>query len=473
MPFLDAPDTIIAEITAEARSILARAKTGDVVYKHLGWQMGRGGYQDEVVSATSAAQTITILTLPADGDHVILGGVDFTAKLTGANGTTQFGVGGSRSETAQNLRDAINRNATASPYFFATASGTLVTVTSLVNGAFGNFVTLATSGSWASLGGNTLAGGFGTSGSNPVKITPFVDIATEAVAVIEVVGNNFNSGDAVVVNGVFFAVDIDWTPGPTLAGTAQNIAEAIRESRHPKVARILTALVDVDAPTQVKIKTLITGEVANCLPTVVYDLGPTDNLDLLDTASGGKSTTLQDPAYPVPPNLAFFVLPDGKVEQPSSSSVSFVCRVPEGASGVNGYGELGIWAEVTRSNFSPEVGEFLVLQIVPSVTGALEFTVRYHGLKKDQEIYFLTTGTLPRGVLPNARYYVQNPTEDTFEISTIPDGASLPVLDQGAHSGTHTLFTGLNRKFLFAHAHFPLQCKNDRTLLTYRIVVNF
>ena len=40
----DTPDTIIAQLTLEGRNLLARAKLGDVAYRQLGWQLGRGGY---------------------------------------------------------------------------------------------------------------------------------------------------------------------------------------------------------------------------------------------------------------------------------------------------------------------------------------------------------------------------------------------------------------------------------------------
>ena len=40
----DTPDTIIAQLTLEGRNLLARAKLGNVVYRQLGWQAGRGGY---------------------------------------------------------------------------------------------------------------------------------------------------------------------------------------------------------------------------------------------------------------------------------------------------------------------------------------------------------------------------------------------------------------------------------------------
>ncbi len=44
---LDTPDTIIAQLTLEGRNLLARCKLGTVVYKQLGWQLGRGGYFTE------------------------------------------------------------------------------------------------------------------------------------------------------------------------------------------------------------------------------------------------------------------------------------------------------------------------------------------------------------------------------------------------------------------------------------------
>ena len=44
--FLDTPDTLIAQLTLEGRNLLARCKTGDIVYRVCGWQWGRGGYLD-------------------------------------------------------------------------------------------------------------------------------------------------------------------------------------------------------------------------------------------------------------------------------------------------------------------------------------------------------------------------------------------------------------------------------------------
>ncbi len=41
---LDTPDTIQASLTLEGRNVLARAKLGDIAYRQIGWQLGRGGY---------------------------------------------------------------------------------------------------------------------------------------------------------------------------------------------------------------------------------------------------------------------------------------------------------------------------------------------------------------------------------------------------------------------------------------------
>ena len=478
MPFLDPPDTVVAQLTAEARSILARVKTGDVVYKHLGWQLGRGGYQDEFTSAKAAKQTLEVVDFPAAGNTVNIGGAILTAFLSGANGTTQFDIGATLEDTAENLKVAININSILGQYFLATREGTVITVECRVKGGIGNFIALSAEGSWLDIGGSRLSGGLGQSGANPVKVLTFEDHATEAKAVVQVTGLDFEPGDAIVINGLFFAVNVHWVPAETKEVTAQNIVDAIRDSRDPLVYRLVTAELDAEDPTKIIISTFITGAISNALPIFVWDLepnpaSPTPNLTLLEAATGGVSTFLQDPAYPLPPSLASFTLPDGKIETPSTSAVSFVCRVPEGNVGVNGYGELGIWAEVVESNFKPELGDFLVLEILEGDGEVIQFHVHNHGLVEGQGITFSTTGSLPQGVNEGQTYYVKNPTPDLFEIAAVLGEDSLTITDSIENTGEHLLHTGVKRKFLFAHAHFPLQSKNDRMLLTYRIVVNF
>lgn len=477
MPFLDAPDTVVAQLTAEARAILARVKTGDVVYRHLGWQLGRGGYQDEFTSSTPAAQTLTVVDFPVQGDTVSIGGAVLTAYLTGANGTTQFEIGATLEDIAENIKTAINVNSTLAQFFIAKREGVEITVECRVSGGIGNFIAVSSSGTWLELGGQRLSGGIGLSGSNPVKVTQFTDNATEAKAIVKVVGLDFEAGDAIVINGVFFAVDYQWVAAVTKEVTAQNIVDAIRDSKDSRIHRIVTADLDADDPTKIIISTYITGAIGNALPIYVWDLEPpastTPNLLLEQAASNGLSTFLQDPAYPVPPSLASFELPEGKIEKPTANSVSFVCRVGDGNIGINGYGELGIWAEVVESNFKPEIGDFLVLEILKNDLNVIQFHVHSHGLVENQTISFSTTDRLPAAIEAQRTYYVKNPTLDLFEIALTPSDDSLTTTDSIDNEGVHTVHTGVKRKFLFAHAHFPLQSKNDRMLLTYRIIVNF
>jgi hypothetical protein len=54
MGVADTPDTITAQLTLEGRNLLARAKLGNIVYRQIGWQLGRGGYiSDRPVKVTS------------------------------------------------------------------------------------------------------------------------------------------------------------------------------------------------------------------------------------------------------------------------------------------------------------------------------------------------------------------------------------------------------------------------------------
>jgi len=114
MPYLDSPDTLIANLTLEGRNLLGRVKIGDAVYKQLGWQLGRGGYQmtnpvkvsDIVDPATEAIGVITVADNGASaadwdaGTYVSLNGKKF---IYGQH----FSRGSTAAETARNIKNAI------------------------------------------------------------------------------------------------------------------------------------------------------------------------------------------------------------------------------------------------------------------------------------------------------------------------------------------------------------------------------
>lgn len=283
--------------------------------------------------------------------------------------------------------------------------------------------------------------------SNPVKIEPIVDNATESVGYIEVLDNSdWEAGDQIVLNGKSFIRGVNWSEGPTIQETVINIVDAIQSSNDTRVNRLINADVDPMDDTRIRITSTVTGNVlagrtleftpadvntttdeitmvshgfAETMmvriattgtlpagisgstdyfltsltadtfklsttlnaPTIVdittpgtgtHSIVPTGNLyplNHLETTGLGdtvnflvtpmslaESTTLIDPAYPVPPTLGAFTLPDGRVEQPTTESVSFVMRVPDGAVGMNAYGEIGVWVEILLSNHPMEIG---------------------------------------------------------------------------------------------------------------------
>ena len=367
MPFLDTPDTIIAGLSLEGRNLLARNKCGDIVYRVLGWQLGRGGYVDDSSTAVAASQTVTVTNQPAVGNTLVVGGVVLTAVASGANLITQFNIGVDQSATAANVIATLSGNPLLSPFFAATAAGPVIDLTASEPGGMGNFVTLAQTGVAFTFGGPTLAGGAGSTGAgaNPVKVKPWVEGAVQATGYIQLVNNAFDAGDAIVLNGRVFTVNVHWLPGPTLGQSALNLIGAVDDAKDPAYWRLLQLTLDpAPAPgtAGIIVTSLVPGAIGNQMTVAKNEavgLGTVVNFNITPMA-GGVSATLDHPSYPVPPTLGGFSLPEGRIEFPAPSSDSLVMRLPEGAVGLDSYGELAIWVEVLSSNFAPEVGRQLL-----------------------------------------------------------------------------------------------------------------
>jgi len=241
------PDTIIAQLTLEGRNLLARAKFGDVVYRQLGWQIGRGGYQTD----------------------------------------------------------------------------------------------------------------------RPVKVSPFVDNATEAQGYFEIVDNtNWAIGTYISLHGKQFIYNTHFVEGLTPEATIRNIRNAILDSKDARHYRIVLPEIDPLFPNRLYIKSLMTGDISNTYPLTVYHVGTHVNIGLSGAAvvnitlplSGGISTDLEDAAWPLPPTLAPFSGTDGLIEMPASTALSFMSRIGEGIDGMGAYGEIGIWVEILDSRHTAEIG---------------------------------------------------------------------------------------------------------------------
>jgi len=265
--YTDTPDTIIAQLTLEGRNTLCRIKAGEIIYRYLGWQMGRGGY----------------------------------------------------------LYD------------------------------------------------------------NPVKISPFIDLGAEASGSFQVVSNTWVNGTQLILNGKTFTYGAEFVEGPTIPATVQNIQAALSDTRDYRVFKKVTATIDPLDASVINISSLITGDIGNSYILDDFQIGLPNNF-VVTPMAGGISAALENPAYPAPlTTLSPYVYPDGTIEWPTTTSLSFLSRMGEGLTGLGAYGEAGLWVEILDSGFPAEIG----------------------------------------------------------------------------------------RKILFAHAHFPIQPKTDRTLLTFRLIVSF
>lgn len=121
---------------------------------------------DDPVAATATA-TITYASL-ADGDTIVIFGVTITCR-TGTPIANEFKKETDATVSAVNLAAAINANATLSKYMTATSALGVVTLTSNLRGAIGNFLAiLAETGNGMVVAQWT--GGTGGPATSPVQI---------------------------------------------------------------------------------------------------------------------------------------------------------------------------------------------------------------------------------------------------------------------------------------------------------------
>lgn len=115
------------------------------------------------VALVQASGTVTFSAVASANDTVLVNGVTFTAKASGA-GANEFNIGADEVASAANLAAAINASVTAlvSGYVSASSALGVVTVVASQFGKMGNLVTIAEGvdgGSVISVSGARLIGG--------------------------------------------------------------------------------------------------------------------------------------------------------------------------------------------------------------------------------------------------------------------------------------------------------------------------
>ena len=159
-----------SEADADAKRILQGPRTApfaaaDNVQKYLGALASgvRKAKMEVKTAMTYASGTITFSGTGAANDTILINGVTFTAKASGATGN-EWNVGASATLSAAALAAAINASATAlvNTTVTAAAASGVVTITAKVAGYLGNAVTIAEgvdSGSAMTVSGARLTGG--------------------------------------------------------------------------------------------------------------------------------------------------------------------------------------------------------------------------------------------------------------------------------------------------------------------------
>jgi hypothetical protein len=322
--YTDPVDTVVCQLTKEGRNLIARRKFGsDLLFRQVGWQVGRGGYEylnpvkvvPIVDNPTYSVGYIEVLdnTFQA-GDKVVLNGVPFTKSIL-------WNPGATIPDTVYNIVAAIQDSSDTRVKNLVSAevdtNPNRMKITSLVTGNI--------------LGGRTFS-----------FLPGDVDTLNDTITIP---GHGFPD---------FMQFELDASvsvPGGTSTGTSYYVANATEDTFQVSSTLNTPTIVDLTSPGVGTLSAIPTG---NLYP---INHNETGTLNFLVTPmSLAASTTLINAAYPVPPTLGEFVIPEGDIERPTDSSISFVMQIPDGAVGMNAYGELGVWVRVIHSRHPLEEG---------------------------------------------------------------------------------------------------------------------
>ena len=132
-----------------------------------GLETGAVYAQNNASDPVAASATATLVSCATD--TITIGGITFTGTGTPTT-ELHFETDGNDAADAAALAAAINAHSTLSKIVVATtASNNIVTITCLVKGVIGNFITLSETGTTITVSGAALAGGTGGPTGSPTS----------------------------------------------------------------------------------------------------------------------------------------------------------------------------------------------------------------------------------------------------------------------------------------------------------------
>jgi len=154
-PHADGPTRLVSAGNARNTAIMLSNYFRALAARH---ELATVEVQSSASDPVAASATITLASCATD--TVTIGGITFTGT---ASPTTElhFETDGTDTADAAALAAAVNAHTTLSLVVSATSALGVVTVTSLVKGVVGNFITLAETGSTITISAGALAGGTG------------------------------------------------------------------------------------------------------------------------------------------------------------------------------------------------------------------------------------------------------------------------------------------------------------------------
>ncbi|KKN72782.1 hypothetical protein LCGC14_0407490 [marine sediment metagenome] len=388
MPFFPSQtDDPIAILTLEGRNLLARSiiarsqLTGNeplrtlVSFRLSGFAMGDGGYKLDnplQISSISDATTQALATIAITDnrfdttDNIRINGVDFPVGIVVVATGTASGGGTDAGGPTSGYNDGVVDN-------LGGGGGTLITTGLSINAHIGQRLRIV-SGTLAGLDEEIVSN---TQTTIEIGITDFngalfpVSQPPNPADGTDVGKSWDQSGsDGTVVPDITTTYQIltaspgagTWVPGDTVEDTAQNLADAINASTNPLIQNVVRASV-VNAV--VTVAALAAGTAGNENTLVEFDAGGTgiNNFDVLPgtgSLGGGASPSLESAAFPAgaPSDVEAFL----DIERPNAEAVSLVCRVPQDVGNV-GFGEIGIYADITDSVNPLEIGNRILYAV--------------------------------------------------------------------------------------------------------------